>query len=306
MAAERHDVVIVGAGAAGLSCALECVDVRLDTVVYEAGVRVGGQLIEIPHLVRNVLGWRYDAGEDVLRAIERSTAILGDCVRRAARVTAVDLPALAVEVGTERIDARAVVLAMGARQQELPGAPDGAFGGDVSYLIEAQPGHFDGRDVVVIGGGDSATLDALELAAAGSIVTLAHRASTLSARADIVARVWAEPRVHDLPGWELDSLRGGDRLEEVVLRDADGEQRCLPAGGLVVKIARVPNTELVRGQVELDGRGSIVVDTALRTSLAGVFAAGDVTADSHPRIATAIGQGVLAAHSVLRHLQARP
>jgi thioredoxin reductase (NADPH) len=118
--------------------------------------------------------------------------------------------------------------------------------------------------------------------------------------------VRAEPRIRDLAGWELDSLRGDDRLEAVVLRNVSGERCVVRAGGLVVKIARVPRTALVRGQVDLDATGAIVVDDGLRTSTAGVFAAGDVVSGAYPRVATAIGDGVLAARSVLRFLEGRP
>ena len=149
-------------------------------------------------------------------------------------------------------------------------------------------------------------LDALELARAGSSVTLVHRSQALTARHDIVEQVRREPRIDELPGWELASLEGGDRLEAVTLvRHADGERRRVEAGGLVVKVARVPRTDLFRGQIELDRAGAIVVDGDLQTSCAGVFAAGDVVSGAYARIAAAMGQGSLAARSVLRHLQGR-
>ena len=198
------------------------------------------------------------------------------------------------------------MLATGTRAQQLPAAEDGAFGGDVTYHLEARPGRFVGRDVVVIGGGDSATLNALELAREGSRVSLVHRSEALTARHDIVEQVRHEPRIEDLPGWHLDALDGGDRLEAVtIVRPADGQRRRLGAGGLVVKIARVPRTDLFRDQVGLDRAGAIVVDGEMRTSRDGVFAAGDVVAGSYARVASALGQGAVAARSVLRYVQGR-
>jgi thioredoxin reductase (NADPH) len=177
----------------------------------------------------------------------------------------------------------------------------------VTYQLEtADREQFVGRDVVVIGGGDSATLDALELARTGSTVKLVHRSMALTARDDIVEQIRRESRIDDLAGFELESLQGGDRLEEVVVRRADGERLRLAAHGAVVKIARAPRTELFRGQLELDRAGAIVVDHELRTSRDGVFAAGDVVADAYARVAAALGQGILAARSVLRFLQGRP
>ena len=301
---KQRDVVIVGAGAAGMSCALECSDIQLDTVVVEADKRLGGQLVEITHPLHNVATGSFPDGSTLRDSLDESAAILGGRLRRSHRVRRADLGERWVEVDGARIRGRALVFATGTRAVQLPAAKDGAFGGDVTYHLEARPGQFVGRDVVVIGGGDSGTLDALELAAAGSKVTLAHRGPALTARHDIVERVHHEPRIEELAGWELDALDGTDRLEGVTLvRRADVQRRRLPAGGLVVKIARVPRTDLLRDQVDMDRAGAIVVDREMRTSRDGVFAAGDVVAGAYARVAAALGQGSLAARSVLRSLQ---
>jgi thioredoxin reductase (NADPH) len=303
---EQRDVVIVGAGAAGTSCALECFDIQLDAAVFEMDERPGGQLVEIDHSVRNVATGSFPDGTALRDALEQSAAILGDRLRLSYPVTRADLGERWIEVDGARIRGRTLVIATGTLAQQLPAAEDGAFGGDVTYHLDAGPGRFVGRDVVVIGGGDSATLDALELAREGSRVSLVHRSEALTARHDIVEQVRHEPRIEDLPGWELDALDGGDRLEAVtIVRRADGQRRRLAAGGLVVKIARRPRTDLFRDQIGLDRAGAIVVDAEMRASPDGVFAAGDVVAGSYARVATASGQGALAARSVLRYLQGR-
>jgi thioredoxin reductase (NADPH) len=304
---EQHDVVIVGAGIAGVSCALESFDIQLDTVVFEAGEHPGGQLVEIPHAVRNIAVGSIGDGPRLRESVEQATVILGERLRLSHPVARVDLAERWIEVGTTRVRGRAFVIATGTMHQYLPSAEDGAFGGDVTYLLEARPDRFVGRDVVVIGGGDSGTLDALELARGGSRVSLVHRSAELSARHDIVERVRGESRIEDLPGWALESLEGGDRLEAVnLVRRDGGERRRVEAGGLVVKIARVPRTDLFRGQIELDRAGAIVVDPNLQTSRAGVFAAGDVVSGAYARVAAAMGLGSLAARSVLRYLQREP
>jgi thioredoxin reductase (NADPH) len=300
---QNHDVVVVGGGPAGVSGALECFDINLDTVVLEARAALGGQTIEIPHSVRNVAVGRFDDGAALQRALERSAAILGARVLLEHGITGADLGEWWVEAGGVRFHARAILIASGSHRQIHPAAPDGAFGGDVTYQVESRADRFSGRDVVVVGGGDSATLDALELAETAKSVKLVHRSERLSARGDIVERVRADPRIETLPGWELSSVAGGAGLEEVVLvRPATGERRAVAAGGLVIKISRVPETETFRGQIELDRRGAIVVDDALSTSRPGVFAAGDIVAGSYWRIATAMGQGALAARSIRHYL----
>jgi len=301
----QHDVVIVGAGAAGVNCALECFDIQLDTVVFEAQERAGGQLVDIPFVVRNVATGTGRDGRALRDSLEAAAAILGHRLRRSQPVTRIDVAGRRIDTGGASIRGRALVIATGSAHQQLAAAPDGAFGGDVTYLLEARPGRFVGRSVVVIGGGDSATLDALALVKEGaSKVWLVHRSDALTARHDVVEQVRADRRIEQLAGWQLESLDGGAALEgATVVRRSDGERRHLAAGGVVVKIARVPRTELVQDQLELDRRGAIVVDRELRTSREGVFAAGDVVADAYARIAAAVGQGSLAARSVLRYLQ---
>jgi len=172
---EHHDLVVIGGGPAGVSCALECFDIQLDTVLFETHRVLGGQLVEIPHRVRNVAAGEFENGRALQQELERSSAILADRVRVEQRVTRADLGDLSVEVDGRRITAKAILIATGTAKQQLPGALDGAFGGDVTYQIESGTGRFVGRDVVVIGGGDSATLDALALARGGSSVLLVHR-----------------------------------------------------------------------------------------------------------------------------------
>ncbi len=305
-AEEEHDAVIVGAGPAGVSCALECHDIQLDTVVLEAAGKPGGQLTEIHHSVRNVAAGRFANGRELREALAESAAILGPRLRPGVPVGRVDAAAGFVELADGvRVHGKALVIATGTARQQLAAAPDGAFGGDVTYEIESRPDQFAGLDVVVIGGGDSATLDALELARRGATVKLVHRAKALTARDDIIDEIRREQRIEELAGWELESVHGADHLEEVTLKSATGERMRATARGVVVKIARRPRSGAVAGQLDLDRRGAIIVDDQLRTSTPGVFAAGDVVADAYARVAAALGQGSLAARSVLRHVQGR-
>jgi thioredoxin reductase (NADPH) len=303
---QGHDVIVIGGGPAGVSCALECFDIQLDILVVESNADLGGQLPEIPHSIRNVGAGRFENGAALQHAMQDSSTILGERVRLSYPVTSVDLGDRWIEAEGQRLSFRSLVVATGTSRQHLPAAPDGAFGGDITYQLESGPRRFAGSAVAVIGGGDSATLDALALARDAASVTLVHRSPALTARRDIVEQVRADSRIEDLPGWDLESVKGGDRLEELVLvRLQTGERRSLPVSGLVVKIARVPNTGLLTGQLELDQAGAVLVDRELRTSRAGVFAAGDVVSGAYERVAAALGQGSVAARSVLRHLEGR-
>jgi thioredoxin reductase (NADPH) len=304
MTERQHDVVIVGGGPAGVSAALECKDIQLDVVLLEASPTLGGQLVEITHPIRNVATGSYADGRALQVGLQTAAQVLGDVVRLEHPVSAADLAAGWLEAGGQRIRGKALLIASGTTPEHLPIAPDGAFGGDVTYHVESDPDRFKGRPVVVVGGGDSATLDALFLAPLASSVILAHRSDALTARHDIVARLRAEKRVEDLPEWQVESLRGGDRLEEVVLvHPATGDRKTVPAGGLVVKISRDPSTRPFRDQIDVDRRGFIVADSGLRTSRPGVFAAGDVVSGAYWRVSSALGHGSLVSRAILRYLQ---
>jgi thioredoxin reductase (NADPH) len=301
-----HDVVVIGAGPAGVSAAIECIDVRLDVVVLEAASKVGGQIDQIPHTVRNVVP-APDGNDALVDALARHASTLGDRLQLDQTVTQLDLAAGLVDAGRHRYRARSVLVATGSRRRELENAPDGSFGGDVTYLVEPHLTRFAGLPMAVIGGGDSAVLDALALAAVGSQVTLVHRSHYLTARRDLVERVRAEGRITEMAAWTLDMLVGSDHLQGVDVSDrSTGERRRLDVDGLVLKLGREQRVDLVRDQLGIGIHGGIVVNGDLRTSDPGTFAAGDVVEGAYERIATAIGQGSLAARSILGYLESCP
>jgi thioredoxin reductase (NADPH) len=295
-----HDVVVIGAGSAGLSAAVECADIALDVVALEAEERVGGQVHDIPHTVRNVATTTVTPPA-VADALEEHAVALGDRLRRKSPATVVDVAAGRVETALDSYRARTLVIATGSRRRELAVAPEGAFGGAVTYLVEDHLPSFVGRAVAVIGGGDSAVLDALQLARAGSDVTLVHRSAELHARSDLLAELAAEPKIAQMAGFGIERLIGTGLLEAVELRGQGSTVR-LGIERMVLKLGREPNTDLVRGQVGLGTGGGIDVDADLRTTHPSTFAVGDVVEGTYERIAVALGQGSVAARSVLRSL----
>ena len=300
-----HDVVVIGAGVAGVSAAIECLDIHLDVVLLDGASGVGGQIKETPHTVRNV-GVAPEDNSGLVESLSHHAVTLGARFLLNRRVTELDLDDGLVVAGDERYRARNVLLATGSRRRELDAAPDGSFGGDVTYLVEPHIEDFAGRPAAVFGGGDSAALDALALADAGSSVFLVHRSPLLRARRDIIGRLESQPRITEMSGWTLERLIGGDRLEgAAVSGGTTGERRHLDVQRVVLKLGREPMAGLVHGQVELGRHGGVVVDASLRTSHPKAFAAGDVVEGAYERIATAMGQGSLAARSILNSLQSQ-
>jgi thioredoxin reductase len=297
-----HDVVVIGAGASGVSAAIECFDIQLDVVVLETARRVGGQIDQIPHTVRNI-ATAPEGNDALVDALASHASILGERLKFDQTVTQLDLAAGLVAAGERRYRSRSVLVATGSRRRELENAPDGSFGGDVTYLVEPHLARFAGLPMAVFGGGDSAVLDALALAETGSPVTLVHRSPHLTARRDLVERVRAEGRITELAGWKLEVLIGSDHLQGVDLSDSSSdEHQRLEVRGVVLKLGREQRVDLVRDQLKLGVRGGIAVDAELRTSDPRTFAAGDVVEGAYARIATAVGLGSLAARSIVTYL----
>ena len=287
-----------------MSAAIECYDIQLDVVVLEAAGKIGGQIDQIPHTVRNV-AVAVEGNEALVDALVRHASILGDRLRLDQPVTRLDSAGGLVEAGPHRYRARSVLVATGSRRRELDNAPDGSFGGNVTYLVEPHLARFAGLPMAVFGGGDSAVLDALALADEGSPVTLVHRSPHLTARRDLLDRLRSQSLITEMAGWNLDRLIGSDDLRGVEVLNADtGERRQLDVNGVVLKLGREPCVDLVRDQLDLGAHGGITVDADLRTSDPCTFAAGDVVEGAYERIATAIGQGSLAARSILASLEA--
>jgi thioredoxin reductase (NADPH) len=304
--AHHHDVVVIGGGPAGVTCALECFDIQLDTLLLELSAALGGQLPEVLHSIRNLPAGTFPNGLDLQRGLQASAAILEDRAWLSASVKSIDAGEGRIALGDDHISYRALVIAAGTSLRQLAAAPDGAFGGDITYQLESDPGHFSGSVAAVIGGGDSGVLDALALAADGATVTLIHRSPALAARDDVIADLRGDSRIVELAGWDLDVTHGSDRLASIdLVRPDTGERRTLAVSRLVVKVGRQPNTAFLEGQFDLDHAGAIKVDGDLQTSRVGIFAAGDIVSGAYPRVAAAIGQGSLAARSVLRYLQGR-
>lgn len=298
-----RDLVIAGAGPAGIAAALWARAFEMDALLLERAERVGGQLhrihFEPPQLATATAG----AGPAMAELAERRLAERGVAVRTGAAVEGLldHVPGVRLE-GGERLEARALLVATGVRPRRLtvPGA-ERLEGAGVSYSATRDLDSLRGKRVVVVGGGDAAFENALILARAGCTVTLAVRDAP-AARPPFRSRVQAEPAIETLVGVRLAEVRGQARVEGVVLQDETGGRIVRPCGGVVVKVGNLPNSEWCRGALQTDREGYLVVDAEGRCSRPGIWAAGDVTRPGLPAIPVAEAQAASAVRAILRHL----
>jgi len=304
--AEALDLLIVGAGPAGVSAALWSRTLGLHARVLEAAGRIGGQLHSIHFHPLEVAAVEAGNGPAMAATCERQLALAGIDVQPGSTATGLERSVDGVwrvsTAGGEAHDAHAVLAATGLRRRRL-GVPGESALEDrgVSYSARRDRERFAGQEVVVVGGGDGAYENALLLAEVGCTVTLLVR-DEIRARRMFRDRVAAESRITVVRDARVVELRGGERLEAVVYQ-MDGRIVERPAAAIVIKIGMDPNTEWCSNLVR-DPEGYIVADARGRTSAASVWAAGDLTRPRLPSIATAQGAGAIALadiHGALRN-----
>jgi thioredoxin reductase (NADPH) len=316
-----REVVVIGSGPAGLTAALYSGRANLRPLVLEGepsstSDQPGGQLMltteveNYPGFPEGVLG-PHLMGQ-VRAQAERFGAEL--VTTKAARVKLVDGGPHTVwyrdpSSGDEQqVEARAVVLAMGARSLmlDVPGERE-LLGHGLSTCATCDGFFFRGHDIAVIGGGDSAIEEAIFLTKFASSVTVVHRRGQLRASKIMQERAFANPKVKFLWDSVVTEFLGEGRLDGLKARNVlTGHEQALPFTGAFVAIGHLPNTDVVRGQVDMDGDGYILTkDGTTATSVDGVFAAGDLADRRYRQAVTAAGTGCMAALDAERWLEAR-
>ncbi len=300
------EVVVIGAGPAGLAAALYAGRARLATVVIERGA-AGGQA-STTHLIENYPGFPEGiTGPDLMQRMEQQARRFGAEFRYAevrALATGEDGGGFLISTSEGDLRAPAVIVATGTEPVRL-GVPgeDRLRGSGVSYCATCDGAFFRDKHVLVVGGGDSAIVEALFLTRFASRVTVVHRRDELRATKVVQEDAFKNPKIGFVWNSVVDEILGADRVEGVILRDTrTGEKRRLDADGVFVAIGSRPDTGFVAGLVDLDPQGYIVTDDRMRTRTAGLFAAGDVRAKTVRQVVTAVADGAVAAVEAERHI----
>ena len=295
-----RNVIIIGSGPAGYTAAVYAARAQLSPLLLEGAVTAGGALMNTTE-VENFPGFAEGVTGPVLMESMRAQAERFGTEIVTDDAVSVDLsgPVKRVVDGTgNEYAARTVILAMGSGYREL-GLPDEKrlSGHGVSWCATCDGFFFRGHQIVVVGGGDSALEEATFLTRFAEKVTLVHRRDELRASKIMQERAFADPKIEFAWNSEVAGLVGADRLSGVVLRDTvTGETRTLDVTGLFVAIGHDPRSELVRGQVDLDDQGYVLVEgRSTRTNLPGVFACGDLVDHTYRQAITAAGSGCAAA-----------
>lgn len=301
------DIAIIGGGPAGLSAGLYAMRGGADAALYE-GLFVGGQATKT-HRIDNYPGFREGVeGFQLGVELEQHAARFGLAVTYAT-VESVDLAGdvKKLVVDGQTVEARTVILAMGAKPRPL-GLPREAelTGKGVSYCATCDGAFFKGKQVAVVGGGDTAVSDALYLARFVERVYVVHRRGELRAAKSLQRAAFAEEKVEFVFHSVAEAFVGEEKVEGLTVKDVrTGVLRTLPVSGVFAAVGIVPASGLVRGQVACTEDGRIRTNEFMETDVPGVYAAGDIRTTPLRQVITACADGAVAATRALEYCSER-
>lgn len=302
--ADEYDVLIVGGGLAGLTAGMYAARIGLRTMVVEH-MAPGGQVLNVekienyPGFPEGIAG--FDLGPLVQEQADAAGAEFSMDTATGLEVVG-DRRVLHCEGGD--LTGKAVIVAAGSalRSLGIPGEAE-LLGKGVSHCASCDAPFFVGKQVCVVGGGDSALDEAAVLAAAVSRVLVIHRGPAFSRAQQVaVARLQARANVETLFETELLEIQGTESVASVLLRSG-GATRVQELAGVFIFVGLEPNTAFVRGVVDLDPTGHVIVDAHLQSSVPGIFAAGDIRQGSAGQLVSAAGDGASAAVFAARYLK---
>jgi thioredoxin reductase (NADPH) len=306
-----RQIVIIGSGPAGLTAALYTARANLKPLLIE-GLESGGQLM-LTTMVENWPGFRDGIMGPDLMIEMREQALRFGTEMLTGNVTAVDLMRRPFTIRLDEgrvITTESLIIATGASARWLEIGSDRRLSGHgVSTCATCDGYFFKGKPIAVVGGGDSAMEEAIYLTKFASRVTVIHRRDALRASKIMQDKAFANPKIEFIWDSEIIDVKDVDKgaVTSVVVRNLKtGKRHELPLDGVFIAIGHTPNTSLFTGQIELDANGYIVTRHGTRTSVPGVFAAGDVQDHIYRQAVTAAGTGCMAAIDAEHYLEDMP
>ena len=301
---KHYDVLIIGSGPAGYTAGIYTSRAKLATLIV-SGTLPGGQLMTTSE-VENYPGFPNGIfGPELMMNMRQQAERFGAGIIDD-EVTRVDFKRrpFIITTHSETYKAEAVIICTGASPRKLGIPAEQQFGGrGVSYCATCDGPFFKGEDIVVVGGGDTALEEATFLTKFGKSVKIVHRRDSLRASKILQEKAVENPKIEFVWNNVVFDIKGDKKVNTVHVKDVNtGKEKILRAGGLFVAIGHEPNTSIFQGHLELDDKGYIVLNKHTKTSVEGVFAAGDVHDHHYRQAVTAAGFGCMAAIDVERWL----
>lgn len=302
----HFDVIVLGGGPAGLTAGIYLSRARLSTLILNEGT-AGGQMV-LTHEIANYPGVESLSGYQLSSVMRKQAQSFGAIIRSNVVVEQMDLSSKVKSftlADGKRYTSDAVILATGGRSRTL-GVPgeDRLKGQGVSYCATCDGDFFTGKEIVVVGGGNSALEEAVSLTKYADKVTIVHQFDHFQAFEHAVKEAKENSKISFVMESTITSFNGDSSLDSVDIKNLKtGEVRNFKTDGIFIFIGYVPNTESLKGMVDLNERGEIKVTADMETSIPGVFAAGDCIAKRYRQVTTSVGEGTIAALAASAYLK---
>lgn len=300
-----YDVIIIGSGPAGLSAALYAKRAMLDTLVIEKMPLSGGQIINTSD-VDNYIGMPGIGGFELAQVFRQHVDRYNVPFKTADVLSLEDngeYKTVILQSG-ERLDAKTVIIATGAKNRTLGAIGEAELTGrGVSYCATCDGGFYKNKITAVVGGGDVALEDAIYLSRICKKVYIIHRRGEFRGAKILADKVKSLENIEIIWNAAVEKINGEDRLENIIIKDKiSGSLKELALDGLFIAVGTVPNSAAAQGITELDSGGYIIADESCKTSVPGIFAAGDVRTKQVRQVITAAADGACAVYSAERFL----
>ncbi len=303
---EVFDVMIIGAGAAGLTAGIYSSRAKLNTLILNEGA-IGGQMV-LTDEIANYPGVEITNGYKLANIMKNQAKSFGSKIRSNVKIVEYhlqgDIKSVILDDG-RAFKSKTVILALGGRPRPLNIPGEDTFKGKgISYCATCDGEFFTDKELVVVGGGNSALEEAVALTTFASKVTIVHQFDHFQAFEHAVLEAKANPKISFIMESELRGFYGNGKLEKVTIENLKTKEMSdVGVDGVFVFVGYQPNTEALSGIVELNSAKEIVVDSAMRTNISGVFAAGDTINKRYRQVTTAVADGTIAALSASEYLR---
>jgi thioredoxin reductase (NADPH) len=301
----HYDAIIIGAGPAGLTAGIYLSRSRVKTLILNEGI-VGGQMV-LTHEIANYPGVESISGYQLSMTMRNQAKKFGCDIKSNIQIVSLDLEHDLKEVvlsdGT-RYTSDSIILSPGGRSRTLGvKGEDVLKGKGISYCATCDGDFFTGKEIMVVGGGNSALEEAVSLTKYASKVTIVHQFAHFQAFEYAVQEAQNNPKINFMMESAITAFLGNEKLAEVEITSLnEGTKKNYPIEGVFIFIGYVPNTEFLEGKVGLNTWKEIVVNADMQTNIPGVYAAGDSVAKKVRQITTAVSDGTIAALSVSKYI----
>jgi len=301
----HFDVIVIGAGAAGLTAGIYLSRAKIKTLILNEG-SVGGQMV-LTHEIANYPGVENISGYELARIMKTQAQKFGCVIKSNLKITSLDLHNELKKVTANNKDvytSNAIIISTGGKSRMIGATGEDKFKGKgISYCATCDGDFFQDKEIIVVGGGNSALEEAVSLTKYASKVTIVHQFDHFQALEYYIEEAKKNEKINFIMESKIIEFIGDEKLEFVKIQDqATDEITRMKIDGVFIFIGYVPNTDSLEGNIELNKWKEIVVDKDMQTNLPGVYAAGDSIQKKYRQVTTAVADGTIAALSAIEYI----